>query len=111
VRELSCTEEESATEFNERVFSADVEFTSVPVDESAEQIAPDDYELDRYDTGVYLCRWPNGEFSVVTPDSKRDAIIALDEWAALIPARCTRSIASWQISSSVKKVRLIDPAQ
>jgi hypothetical protein len=68
VRELSCTEEENATEFNERVFSADAEFTSVPVDENAEQIVPDDDQLDRYDTGVYLCRWPNGEFSVVTAD-------------------------------------------
>jgi hypothetical protein len=87
VRELSCTEEQSATEFNERVFSGDAELTSVPVDESAEQIAPDDDELDRYDTEVYLCRWPNGEFSVVTADSKRDAIIALDEWAGAHPSQ------------------------
>lgn len=43
--------------------------------------------MDRYDTGMYLCRWPNGEFSVVTADSKRDAIIALDEWAGAHPSQ------------------------
>ena len=39
-------------------------------------------ELDEEDSGVYLCRWPNGEFSIVMADSKREAIIALDEWDA-----------------------------
>jgi hypothetical protein len=87
VRELLCTEEESATEFHEPIFRGGPESTPVPVDESAEQIAPDDDELDRYHNGVYLCRWPNGEFSVVTADSKRDAIIALDEWAGAHPSQ------------------------
>jgi hypothetical protein len=80
VRELSCTEAASAE------FTGGAGLTQVTVDEGAEQIASDDDELDRYDTGVYLCRWPNGEFSVVTADSKRDAIIALDEWAGAHPS-------------------------
>jgi hypothetical protein len=75
VRELSCADVESTK------FTGGAEITTLPVEESAELIASDDDELDRYDTGAYLCRWPNGEFSVVTADSKRDAIIALDEWA------------------------------
>jgi hypothetical protein len=81
VRELSCADAESAE------FTGGAEITALPVEESTEQIAPDDDELDRYDTGVYLCRWPNGEFSVVTADSKRDAIIALDEWAGAHPSQ------------------------
>jgi hypothetical protein len=36
-------------------------------------------ELDNFETGVYLCRWPNGEFSVITAASRREAILALDE--------------------------------
>jgi hypothetical protein len=40
----------------------------------------DEDELDDWGGGLYLCRWPNGEFSVVKAESKRDAIIQLDEW-------------------------------
>ena len=29
---------------------------------------------------IYLCRWPNGEFSIVTAKTKGDAIELLDEW-------------------------------
>src|ERR1700732_1704355 len=29
---------------------------------------------------IYLCRWPNGEFSVVSAKTKSDAIELLDEW-------------------------------
>jgi len=29
---------------------------------------------------VYLCRWPNGEFSIVSARNKSEAIILLDEW-------------------------------
>ena len=39
-------------------------------------------ELDVEETGLYICRWPNGDFSIVMADSKREAIIALDEWDA-----------------------------
>jgi hypothetical protein len=42
-------------------------------------------EFDEDETGVYLCRWPNGEFSIVMADSKHEAIVALDEWDAADP--------------------------
>lgn len=29
---------------------------------------------------VFLCRWPNGDFSIVSAASKDDAIFQLDEW-------------------------------
>jgi hypothetical protein len=29
---------------------------------------------------IYLCRWPNGEFSIVNAKTKSDAIEMLDEW-------------------------------
>jgi len=29
---------------------------------------------------MYLCRWPNGEFSIVNAPTKDDAILLLDEW-------------------------------
>lgn len=29
---------------------------------------------------IYLCRWPNGEFSIVNARTKSDAIALLDEW-------------------------------
>jgi hypothetical protein len=41
----------------------------------------DEDDLDEWSEGLDLCRWPNGEFSVVKADSKRDALVQLDEWA------------------------------
>jgi hypothetical protein len=29
---------------------------------------------------IYLCRWPNGEFSIVNANTKTEAIELLDEW-------------------------------
>jgi hypothetical protein len=29
---------------------------------------------------IYLCRWPNGDFSIVNAKSKDNAIEMLDEW-------------------------------
>ena len=45
----------------------------------------DEDDLDDWSEGLYLCRWPNGEFSVVKADSKRDALVQLDEWAGAEP--------------------------
>lgn len=57
-------------------------------DEIGDNSAPDvtgslseEDDLDQWSEGLYLCRWPNGEFSVVKADSKRDALVQLDEWA------------------------------
>jgi len=61
---------------------------SVQPDLRAEGAAEPDQEeeLDDFESGLYLCRWPNGEFSVVKADSRREAIIELDEWAGAEPA-------------------------
>jgi hypothetical protein len=29
---------------------------------------------------IYLCRWPNGDFSIVNAQTKSEAIELLDEW-------------------------------
>ena len=39
---------------------------------------------------VYLCRWPNGEFSIVSARSKGDAIVLLDEWGNAEQAQISR---------------------
>ena len=36
---------------------------------------------DELESEFYVCRWPNGDFSVVTAPTRKAAIIALDEWA------------------------------
>ncbi|MBI4874008.1 MAG: hypothetical protein HY822_05170 [Acidobacteria bacterium] len=48
-----------------------------------------DSDLDEFQPGAYLCRWPNGEFSVVLAETKRDALVALDEWGAAHPSSLT----------------------
>jgi hypothetical protein len=89
VDSISCTAEEDAAGFVERADREAAGFDPTSPSEGADRIPPADAdeELDDFDTGVYLCRWPNGEFSVVTADSKRDAIIALDEWAGAHPSQ------------------------
>jgi hypothetical protein len=39
---------------------------------------------------IYLCRWPNGDFSIVNARSKGDAIELLDEWGNAEQATLTR---------------------
>jgi hypothetical protein len=39
---------------------------------------------------IYLCRWPNGEFSVVSAKTKSDAIELLDEWGNAEQASLSR---------------------
>ena len=38
----------------------------------------------------YLCRWPNGDCSVVSAKTKSDAIVLLDEWGNAEEASLTR---------------------
>jgi hypothetical protein len=71
-----------------------------------ETVEPDDWEEDGEDpldefneAGMFLCRWPNGDCSVVSAITKRDAIVQLDEWGAAEPEmlhpmeRCTLDFA------------------
>jgi len=39
---------------------------------------------------IFLCRWPNGEFSIVNANSKDHAVELLDEWANAESANITR---------------------
>lgn len=43
-------------------------------------------DIEEFETGLYLCRWPNGEFSLVKADDRKDAVVQLDEWAGAEPA-------------------------
>lgn len=52
-----------------------------------EEVAPGELNLDEFETGMYLCRWPNGEFSLVMASTRREALIQLDEWAAGHPGQ------------------------
>jgi len=44
-------------------------------------------DLDEFETGVYVCRWPNGDFSLVTANTRREALVALDEWGGAHPTQ------------------------
>jgi hypothetical protein len=89
VDSISCTTEEDAVESVERALNGAASSDPSSPRETGERVPPGETgdDLDDYDTGVYLCRWPNGDFSVVTAGSKRDAIIALDEWAGAHPSQ------------------------
>jgi hypothetical protein len=43
-------------------------------------------EVDEFESDLYLCRWPNGDFSIVKAEDKQDAVVQLDEWAGAEPA-------------------------
>jgi len=65
-----------------------VTITDQRSDGSIEEDAPGPGKgaLDEFETRMYLCRWPNGEFSVVMAPTRRDALIELDEWAPGYPS-------------------------
>jgi hypothetical protein len=44
-----------------------------------------DDDIEEFETGLYLCRWPNGEFSLVKAENRKDAVVQLDEWAGAEP--------------------------
>ena len=47
----------------------------------------EDDDLDECEADAYLCRWPNGDFSIVSAPTKRHAILELDEWAGAHPSQ------------------------
>jgi hypothetical protein len=53
----------------------------------SEEELEEEAELDEFETGVYLCRWPNGDFSLVTANTRREALVQLDEWAGAHPSQ------------------------
>jgi hypothetical protein len=86
IERLSCRPMASLPEIAQT--GVELSDASLQPDLSAEGAAETDQEeeLDDFESGLYLCRWPNGEFSVVKADSRREAIIELDEWAGAEPA-------------------------
>jgi hypothetical protein len=48
---------------------------------------PREVNLDEFETGVYLCRWPNGDVSLVAANTRREALVELDEWDAAHPSQ------------------------
>ena len=87
--EMTCDTEESAKEFVEASDTTPQEsvLSRAPHDSAQAHIEEPTDNLDDYESDVYLCRWPNGEFSVVTASTRREAIIALDEWAGAHPSQ------------------------
>jgi hypothetical protein len=83
----------------ERISCASV---AVPADDvelgafDGEHAHDQEEELDEFESGLYLCRWPNGDFSVVKADTRRDALIELDEWAGADPAWLI-PISTWMV--------------
>jgi hypothetical protein len=69
--EMTCDTQESAREFVEASDNTPPESVLSRAPNPGEYSAQPDTEestddLDDYESDVYLCRWPNGEFSVVT---------------------------------------------
>jgi hypothetical protein len=82
--QVSCSEEDDETngeDLPQDAMEDESEYKTV-----SESEAEADDELDERGEGLYLCRWPNGEFSVVKAESKRDALVQLDEWAGAEPS-------------------------
>ncbi|MFL6448041.1 MAG: hypothetical protein ACJ746_10190 [Bryobacteraceae bacterium] len=84
VSELSCTDPDyQVSEDNALGVSDSDEPQKWPARAEEEE---DEEALDEWEDGLYLCRWPNGEFSIVEAASRREAIIDLDEWAGADPS-------------------------
>jgi hypothetical protein len=61
--------------------------TTQPAEGRTEEGAGRGVDLDEPETGMYLCRWPNGDFSLVRADTRRQALVELDEWAGAHPSQ------------------------
>src|SRR5262249_9192965 len=86
---ISCSTDEMSRQFIEDTDEGKRGDVPDPIDadvilaaEKEEEDALDDYEAD-----AFLCRWPNGGFSIVSAPSKREAILELDEWAGAHPSQ------------------------
>jgi hypothetical protein len=75
---VSCGKPEVGEAEKEACRSAAPQQGAKSADEEGHADAAD---LDDFETGMYLCRWPNGEFSLVMAPTRREALIELDEWA------------------------------
>ncbi len=73
------------------VSHTDPDYQAADVNVTKDEFLPDtgsiddEDDLDELGDGLYICRWPNGDFSVVKADTKREALVELDEWAGAEP--------------------------
>jgi hypothetical protein len=74
-QEDSCPHEISETELQE----------AASVGDQAQRNG--EVNLDEFETGMYLCRWPNGDFSLVAANTRREAMVELDEWDVAHPSQ------------------------
>jgi hypothetical protein len=86
--EMSCDSEETARPYEEHLDDDDGEATRGEVDAcNVAEAEDEDGDLDACEADAYLCRWPNGDFSIVSAPTKRHAILELDEWAGAHPSQ------------------------
>ncbi len=87
IKSASCRAMPSQCDLLENATTIQESWPSVrSADDGNQQGAEYEEDLDEFDSGFYLCRWPNGEFSVVKADTKREAILELDEWDGAEPS-------------------------
>ena len=79
IKGISCGEPEPAQ--RESTEADPSEADALTSAETTADERSDALDLDELETGVYLSRWPNGEFSIVKAETRREALIVLDEWA------------------------------
>ena len=84
VSKLSCTDPDYQTNEDNALGASDSDEPQKWPTRAEEE--EDEEALDEWEDGLYLCRWPNGEFSIVKAASRREAIIDLDEWAGAHPS-------------------------
>ena len=54
---------------------------------------------------LFVCRWPNGDFSIVSAQDREDAVIQLDEWGNAEQARL------WPMETCMIDFRLNDSGE
>ncbi|HYL11805.1 MAG TPA: hypothetical protein VEV41_02150 [Terriglobales bacterium] len=80
ITSLSCRSIEPST------WDVELGTSATPRPDTAVDHAETEDELDELESNLYLCRWPNGDFSIVKADGERAAVVQLDEWAGAEPA-------------------------
>lgn len=81
IQEVTCAAEVFAVDPNNPLGLREPDLDDSTPDE------PEEEDLDENEADAYLCRWPNGDFSIVGASTKREAILALDEWAGAHPSQ------------------------